>query len=149
MVQKKKKAAAAPKLRKLPKRDAVASYAPFPQPPRLDPLRGKECLTSFFSVSVLSQDKKLGKKGDMAEFRAQLDSLGLKIVQVTADGNCFFRFRTGFFWLLMCMSLSMRRINHLILNKMSFVFPESNSQELMPFQIFKQERSVKKRFKSF
>ncbi|ONM12339.1 SEC-C motif-containing protein / OTU-like cysteine protease family protein [Zea mays] len=58
MVQKKKKAAAAPKLRKLPKRDA---------------------------------DKKLGKKGDMAEFRAQLDSLGLKIVQVTADGNCFFR----------------------------------------------------------
>lgn len=57
MVQKKKKAAAAPKLRKLPKRDA---------------------------------DKKLGKKGDMAEFRAQLDSLGLKIVQVTADGNCFF-----------------------------------------------------------
>ncbi|KAG0528036.1 hypothetical protein BDA96_06G284100 [Sorghum bicolor] len=58
MVQKKKKAAAATKLRKPPKRDA---------------------------------EKKLGKKGDMAQFRAQLDSLGLKIVEVTADGNCFFR----------------------------------------------------------
>lgn len=57
MVQKKKKAAAAPKLRKQPKRDA---------------------------------GKKLGKKADMSEFRAQLDALGLKIVEVTADGNCFF-----------------------------------------------------------
>ncbi|KAG2569637.1 OVARIAN TUMOR DOMAIN-containing deubiquitinating enzyme 7-like isoform X4 [Panicum virgatum] len=35
--------------------------------------------------------KKLGKKADMTEFRAQLDSLGLKIVEVNADGNCFFR----------------------------------------------------------
>ncbi|KAL6651832.1 hypothetical protein ACP70R_010757 [Stipagrostis hirtigluma subsp. patula] len=35
--------------------------------------------------------KKFGKKADMTEFRAQLDSLGLKIVEVTADGNCFFR----------------------------------------------------------
>jgi len=34
--------------------------------------------------------KKLGKKADMTEFRAQLDSLGLKIVEVNADGNCFF-----------------------------------------------------------
>ncbi|XP_066344792.1 OVARIAN TUMOR DOMAIN-containing deubiquitinating enzyme 7-like isoform X2 [Miscanthus floridulus] len=58
MVQKKKKAAAATKLRKPPKRDA---------------------------------EKKLGKKGDMAQLRAHLDSLGLKIVEVTADGNCFFR----------------------------------------------------------
>lgn len=56
----------------------------------------------LFSVSVPSQEKKLGKKGDLAQFRAQLDSLGLKIVEVTADGNCFFRFRTGFFWLLYC-----------------------------------------------
>jgi hypothetical protein len=56
----------------------------------------------IFSVSVPSQEKKLGKKGDMAQFRAQLDSLGLKIVEVTADGNCFFRFsRTGFFWTLL------------------------------------------------
>jgi len=39
--------------------------------------------------------KKLGKKADMTEFRAQLDSLGLKIVEVNADGNCFFRFRTN------------------------------------------------------
>jgi hypothetical protein len=38
--------------------------------------------------------KKLGKKADMSEFRAQLDSIGVKIVEVTADGNCFFRFRT-------------------------------------------------------
>jgi len=62
----------------------------------------------IFSVSVPSQEKKLGKKGDMAQFRAQLDSLGLKIVEVTADGNCFFRFssRTAFFWILPCMSLS-------------------------------------------
>ncbi|KAJ1273405.1 hypothetical protein BS78_06G277900 [Paspalum vaginatum] len=58
MVQKKKKAAAGPKLRKPPKRGA---------------------------------EKKLGKKADMSEFRAQLDALGLKIVEVTADGNCFFR----------------------------------------------------------
>ncbi|KAK3143409.1 hypothetical protein QOZ80_4AG0299960 [Eleusine coracana subsp. coracana] len=35
--------------------------------------------------------KKMGKKADMTEFRAQLDSLGLKIIEVTADGNCFFR----------------------------------------------------------
>lgn len=34
--------------------------------------------------------KKLGKKADMSEFRAQLDSIGVKIVEVTADGNCFF-----------------------------------------------------------
>ncbi|OEL32731.1 OTU domain-containing protein 3 [Dichanthelium oligosanthes] len=36
-------------------------------------------------------EKKVGKKADMAEFRAQLDSLGLKIVEVNSDGNCFFR----------------------------------------------------------
>jgi hypothetical protein len=49
--------------------------------------------------------KKLGKKADMSEFRAQLDSIGVKIVEVTADGNCFFRFRTpssclGFYQIL-------------------------------------------------
>uniref|UniRef100_A0ACD5YZX2 Uncharacterized protein n=1 Tax=Avena sativa TaxID=4498 RepID=A0ACD5YZX2_AVESA len=38
-----------------------------------------------------AQAKKVGKKADMSEFRAQLDSIGLKIVEVTADGNCFFR----------------------------------------------------------
>ncbi|KAK4790899.1 hypothetical protein SAY86_031312 [Trapa natans] len=37
------------------------------------------------------QAKKYGKQTDMAQFRPQLDALGLKIVQVTADGNCFFR----------------------------------------------------------
>ncbi|KAF8651638.1 hypothetical protein HU200_063147 [Digitaria exilis] len=36
-------------------------------------------------------EKKLGKKAGMTEFRAQLDSLGLKIVEVNADGKCFFR----------------------------------------------------------
>nr|GEW14898.1 OTU domain-containing protein 3 isoform X1 [Tanacetum cinerariifolium] len=35
--------------------------------------------------------KKNGKKSDITEFRAQLDALGLKIIEVTADGNCFFR----------------------------------------------------------
>ncbi|KAM0039640.1 putative ubiquitinyl hydrolase 1 [Helianthus debilis subsp. tardiflorus] len=35
--------------------------------------------------------KKNGKQSDISEFRAQLDALGLKIVDVTADGNCFFR----------------------------------------------------------
>jgi hypothetical protein len=38
------------------------------------------------------QVKKLGKKADMLELRSQLGSIGLKIVEVTADGNCFFRF---------------------------------------------------------
>ncbi|XVE87092.1 hypothetical protein DITRI_Ditri18aG0088400 [Diplodiscus trichospermus] len=37
------------------------------------------------------QVRKLGKQTDISQFRAQLDALGLKIVQVTADGNCFFR----------------------------------------------------------
>ncbi|KAI3452000.1 hypothetical protein Pfo_008665 [Paulownia fortunei] len=32
-----------------------------------------------------------GKQNDVSELRAQLDVLGLKIIQVTADGNCFFR----------------------------------------------------------
>lgn len=35
--------------------------------------------------------KKHGTKGDLIQFRAQLDVLGLRIVRVTADGNCFFR----------------------------------------------------------
>ncbi|XP_020100171.1 OTU domain-containing protein 3 isoform X1 [Ananas comosus] len=35
--------------------------------------------------------KKHGKDANMTEFCAQLDTLGLKIIQVTADGNCFFR----------------------------------------------------------
>ncbi|KAJ0236551.1 OVARIAN TUMOR DOMAIN-containing deubiquitinating enzyme 7 [Hirschfeldia incana] len=35
--------------------------------------------------------KKEGKDCDLSQFRAQLDSLGLKIIQVTSDGNCFFR----------------------------------------------------------
>ncbi|KAK9109241.1 hypothetical protein Sjap_017301 [Stephania japonica] len=35
--------------------------------------------------------RKRGKQPDVSEFRSQVDSLGLKIIQVTADGNCFFR----------------------------------------------------------
>ncbi|CAA7056869.1 unnamed protein product [Microthlaspi erraticum] len=35
--------------------------------------------------------KKQAKDGDMSQFRAQLDALGLKIIKVTSDGNCFFR----------------------------------------------------------
>ncbi|KAI3777120.1 hypothetical protein L1987_46914 [Smallanthus sonchifolius] len=35
--------------------------------------------------------KKNGKQSEISEFRAQLDALGLKIIDVTADGNCFFR----------------------------------------------------------
>lgn len=35
--------------------------------------------------------KKNGKQSDISEFRAQLDALGLKVIEVTADGNCFFR----------------------------------------------------------
>ncbi|CAN4093741.1 unnamed protein product [Withania somnifera] len=35
--------------------------------------------------------KKHGKQADISELRAQVDALGLKIIQVTSDGNCFFR----------------------------------------------------------
>ncbi|XP_073098979.1 OVARIAN TUMOR DOMAIN-containing deubiquitinating enzyme 7 isoform X3 [Elaeis guineensis] len=35
--------------------------------------------------------KKHGKQDAVAEFCSQLDAMGLKIIQVTADGNCFFR----------------------------------------------------------
>lgn len=37
------------------------------------------------------QIKKQGKQDDTSQFRTQLDALGLRIVAVTADGNCFFR----------------------------------------------------------
>jgi hypothetical protein len=37
------------------------------------------------------QVKKQGKQANIVQFRAQLDALGLKIIEVTADGNCFFR----------------------------------------------------------
>lgn len=36
--------------------------------------------------------KQHGKQADIAQFRSQLDAQGLKIIRVTADGNCFFRF---------------------------------------------------------
>lgn len=37
------------------------------------------------------QNKKQGKQVDTSQFRSQVDALGLRIVEVTADGNCFFR----------------------------------------------------------
>jgi len=40
---------------------------------------------------IWKQVKKLGKQADTSQFRTQLDALGLRIVEVTADGNCFFR----------------------------------------------------------
>ncbi|KZV27623.1 OTU domain-containing protein 3 [Dorcoceras hygrometricum] len=39
----------------------------------------------------LPHRKKRGRETDVSELRAELDVLGLKIVQVTPDGNCFFR----------------------------------------------------------
>ncbi|RID44039.1 hypothetical protein BRARA_I00862 [Brassica rapa] len=42
-------------------------------------------------VENKKKKKKEGKDCDLSQFRAQLDALGLKIIQVTADGNCFFR----------------------------------------------------------
>ncbi|OMO56635.1 Ovarian tumor, otubain [Corchorus capsularis] len=54
----------------------------------------KPVLSSGFSNSVYSLQsivKKQGKQTDISQFRAQLDALGLKIIQLTADGNCFFR----------------------------------------------------------
>ena len=100
----------------------------------------------LFSVSVPSQEKKLGKKGDMAQFRAQLDSLGLKIVEVTADGNCFFRFsRTGFFWTLLYLSLSSQEEET---NRFStkYLLLKANGRSSV-FQLT--TREVLKRFKRF
>lgn len=53
-----------------------------------------QCLFANFILfyATCEQSKKRGKENDISEFRAQLDVLGLKIIQVTADGNCFFRF---------------------------------------------------------
>ncbi|KAK1292103.1 hypothetical protein QJS10_CPB17g02360 [Acorus calamus] len=41
--------------------------------------------------SKISNVKKQYKAADVAGFCSQLDALGLKIIKVTADGNCFFR----------------------------------------------------------
>ncbi|GMN30251.1 hypothetical protein TIFTF001_002736 [Ficus carica] len=51
--------------------------------------KGIKFLITKFHNSI--KIKKHGKEADISQFRAQLDALGLKIVQVTADGNCFFR----------------------------------------------------------
>lgn len=46
---------------------------------------------TYSNFNKKSHSKKHGKQTDISEFRAQLDTMGLKILQVTADGNCFFR----------------------------------------------------------
>lgn len=73
----------------------------------------------FFSLSlscsIPSQGKKLGKKADMTEFRAQLDSLGLKIVEVNADGNCFFRFKIRLILLIVHVPVVLIKRGYLIL----------------------------------
>ncbi|XP_021274700.1 OTU domain-containing protein 3 isoform X6 [Herrania umbratica] len=43
------------------------------------------------SFRLVDQVKTQGKQTDISRLRAQLDALGLQIIQVTADGNCFFR----------------------------------------------------------
>lgn len=53
-----------------------------------DDVRWAFCLFVFLFFCILCS----WKAGDLEQFRVQLDGLGLKIVQVTADGNCFFRF---------------------------------------------------------
>ena len=45
----------------------------------------------------------------MTEFRAQLDSLGLKIVEVNADGNCFFRFKIRLILLIVHVPVVLRK----------------------------------------
>lgn len=49
------------------------------------------------------QVKKQGKQANIVQFRVQLDALGLKIVQVTADGNCFFRSVFGLPFVAYCI----------------------------------------------
>ncbi|XP_028764037.1 OTU domain-containing protein 3 isoform X3 [Neltuma alba] len=52
-------------------------------------LEGKLNLPSltFYTWEI----KKQGKQVDVSQLRSQLDMLGLRIIEVTADGNCFFR----------------------------------------------------------
>ncbi|PWA50994.1 Ovarian tumor, otubain [Artemisia annua] len=54
-------------------------------------VRSKEDTCDGPARPIIIKGKKNGKKSDISEFRAQLDALGLKIIEVTADGNCFFR----------------------------------------------------------
>jgi hypothetical protein len=98
----KKKAAVASKARKPKQRDAVNKKLRFRSIPYFQCLI--EIMAGELKLLILPiplQVKKLGKKADMLEFRSQLDSIGLKIVEVTADGNCFFRFWIIFLsWIL-------------------------------------------------
>ncbi|KAK2448891.1 Cysteine proteinases superfamily protein [Trifolium repens] len=51
---------------------------------------GSNCWSRAYILTLFA-NKKQGKQDDTAQFRTQLDALGLRIVEVTADGNCFFR----------------------------------------------------------
>ncbi|ERN12095.1 hypothetical protein AMTR_s00035p00239450 [Amborella trichopoda] len=53
------------------------------------PTRGKAIGRS--TVLTPSGVVKHGKHTDLTHFKSQLDALGLKIIQVTSDGNCLFR----------------------------------------------------------
>ncbi|XP_047262281.1 uncharacterized protein LOC107857542 isoform X1 [Capsicum annuum] len=50
-------------------------------------IKGISVIKSIYRVKMA---KNHGKQADISEFRAQLDALGLKIIQVTSDRNCFF-----------------------------------------------------------
>lgn len=72
-----------------------------------------------------SHVKKHGKQADISEFRAQLDALGLKIIQMTADGNCFFR--------ALADQLEGNEDEHMKYRKMVVDFIRNNQETYEPF----------------
>ncbi|XP_063945081.1 OVARIAN TUMOR DOMAIN-containing deubiquitinating enzyme 7 isoform X2 [Daucus carota subsp. sativus] len=77
------------------------------------------------SSSKQSHNKKHGKQADISEFRAQLDALGLKIIQMTADGNCFFR--------ALADQLEGDEDEHMKYRKMVVDFIRNNKETYEPF----------------
>ncbi|KAL5213854.1 hypothetical protein ABZP36_003006 [Zizania latifolia] len=69
-------AAAAPVVRNIKKKKSAAMAS---KPRKQEKMYGMTMATVLYHVRLES------------DFRAQLDSQGLKIIQVSADGNCFFR----------------------------------------------------------
>ncbi|XP_074377737.1 OVARIAN TUMOR DOMAIN-containing deubiquitinating enzyme 7 isoform X3 [Apium graveolens] len=72
-----------------------------------------------------SHIKKHGKQADISEFRAQLDALGLKIIHMTADGNCFFR--------ALADQLEGNEDEHMKYRKMVVDFIRNNQETYEPF----------------
>lgn len=72
-----------------------------------------------------SNTKRNGKQSDISEFRAQLDALGLKIIEVTADGNCFFR--------ALADQLEGDEDNHEMYRKMVVHYIMKNRENFEPF----------------